>query len=134
MGVLVGLFLLGGGTYFVFSSQTPANMSATATGTVTSVEVSHRRRSRLCTPVAAFEVGGKPYTASTSVGVKPCPWTVGQPIAVMYDPASSTNAIVPSPGSTQVMPLIFIGAGALLTAGSAYRLVRKKAVKGGPNA
>ena len=137
VGIVVGLIFVAVGLVFVLSSKAPANMSATATATVTNVNISQsttsrngRRSAPSCTPVAGFTVGGKPYTASSSVGSSPCPWTVGQPVVVAYDPKSPANAMIPSTGAGQFMPWIVVGIGALAAAGSAYSLVRKKTNKG----
>ena len=129
--LLVGLIFLGMGTIFVVSSRAPANMSATATGTVTGIQIHERTSSSsstpTCIPVASFGVGGKTYTASMRAGSSPCPYAVGQQIAVAYDPASPANAIIPATGIYLYMPWLFAGIGALTTGGSLFSLVRSAA-------
>jgi hypothetical protein len=137
VGIVVGLVFVVVGVFLSSAMKTPANMSATMTGKVTSVTVSHgtttsssNSRTRTstststCSPVAGFMVDGKAYTASTSAGVSPCPWAVGQPIDVAYDPASPELATIPSKGGVQYMPLIFGGAGALLAIASVFSFIR----------
>ena len=134
VGLLVGLVFLGLGPIIVFTSRTPENMSATTTGTVTSVPVTYSSSSSTtsssptCSPVAQFSVGGMTYTARMSAGVWPCPWTVGQPIGVAYDPASPTNAMIPTTGILRFMPWIFSVIGALLTGATLRAWWRKKAL------
>jgi hypothetical protein len=131
VGLLVGLIFMGVGPIIFFTSQTPGNMSATTTGTVTSVPVKYSSSSSstssspTCTPVAQFAVGGQTYTARMSAGVWPCPWTVGQPIGVAYDPASPTNAMIPTTGMMRFMPWLFTVIGAL-AAGLSLRVWWRK--------
>jgi len=128
-GVFVGLVFVAVGFFTFASMRTPANMSATADGTVTIVHQSQGsststrsggRSGPTCTPVAGFVVDGKPYTATASGGVSPCPWTVGQPVTVAYDPASPASAMIPSKGFTQFLP----GVGALVAVGGLFSVVR----------
>ena len=141
VGIFVGLVFVGVGLFLSSSMKTPANMSATITGHVTSVTVSQSttssssRSSRstsssTCSPVAEFVVDDVPFTASTSVGVSPCPWSVGQPIAVAYDPTSPALATIPSKGGVTWMPWIFSGAGALVAVVSLFGFIRSVAELG----
>ena len=138
VGIVVGLLFLAFGLYGGFSSIAPANMSATITGTVTDVNLSEggttSRNGRVsppsCSPVAGFVVGGKQYTASSSAGVSPCPWALGQPIAVTYDPSSPAKAMIPTEGTARFMPWLVGGMGGLLAAGCSYALVRRRRAKG----
>ena len=132
VGLAVGLVFVAGALFFVFSTSAPANMSASATGTVTSIRVTQPIQSRStsqssgpsCFPVAEFAVGGKTYNASMSVGLSPCPWTVGQLVAVAYDPTAPTEAMIPATGQTKYLPWLFGGIGVLLAGWSLFSLVR----------
>ena len=135
VGVIVGLIFMGVAVVMFFTMRTPANMSATVTGTVTNVTVSQgttssngRRNSPSCSPVAGFVVGGKTYTVSSSMGASPCPWAVGQAVVVAYDPASPSSAMIQTKGMMRFMPWIFGGIGALAAFGCLFSSV-SKAVK-----
>jgi hypothetical protein len=137
-GIVIGLVFVAVGLFLSSTMKTPANMTATITGTVTSVNVSHstttssngsRRDNTACSPVAGFEVGGKTYTASTQIGTSSCP-PVGQPIVVAYDPASPALNTIPTKGGVSFLPWIFGGAGALVAVASLFSLIRSVAELG----
>ena len=108
--------------------STPTNMSATTTGTVVSVQLSSgTRTNRSCTSLAAFEVGGETYLAAPSGRVSPCPWAVGQSVAVAYDPTSTAEAMVPGAGWVQYLTLGFACFGVLALTGGLFAFVRSGA-------
>jgi hypothetical protein len=132
LGLLVGLIFVALGPIIFFTSQTPENMSATTTGTVTSVPIRHSTSTRtggstLCYAVAEFAVGGKTYTAKMLEGSWPCPWTVGQQVGVAYDPAAPTDAKIPTTGMMRFLPWIFTVIGALAAGASLRVWWREKA-------
>ena len=135
-GIAFGLILMA--LSFIVPSGTiaPANMSATATGTVARIQISQGSppasgstpNAVTCVPVAEFGVGGKTYsTASGPVGFLPCPWRVGQQVPVAYDPASPASAMVPNQEWARYLPWILAGLGALMTVGSLISFVRSVA-------
>jgi hypothetical protein len=131
-GIALGLVFVALSFIVPSGTTTPANKSATATGAVTRVQISQggppasgsTPTPSTCVPVAEFGVSGKTYTtASGPVGFLPCPWRVGQQVAVAYDPASPAGAMIPNQEWAHYLPWIFAGFGALMTIGSLISFV-----------
>ena len=116
--LIIGVVFVGLGLGVSAALSTPANLSATATGTVARLQFSGA--SRRCSPVAEFVVDGKTYQAFSSAQDKPCPYEVGQPIAVAYDPASPSSAGIPAIGIGRFVPMIFAVIGAPFLVGSLF--------------
>jgi hypothetical protein len=80
-----------------------------------------------CSPVAQFFVDGNGHTARSVLSQSPCPWSVGDPVTVTYEPSSiDSSARVKDGGDIliTVAKFIFVGAGALVGLTSIRRLVR----------
>jgi hypothetical protein len=86
-----------------------------------------------CTPVARFAVGRKSYSASSTLGISPCPVTLGQTVDVIYSTANpASNARVEMGTSvTQFLWLIPVLGGVVFLSSLFTFIVRAGSIAGG---
>jgi len=117
----------------LFAMSTPAYMSATTAGTVTSVRISSSSGARpevrllskpSCLPVAEFLVGRETYRASMPARSWPCSWSAGQQVTIAYNPDHPSQAMILATGWTKYRLWILAGSCALGTGASLVPLVR----------
>ncbi|KQR08560.1 DUF3592 domain-containing protein [Cellulomonas sp. Leaf334] len=76
---------------------------ATTHGTVVDLHVTTGRSgSRLCVPVARFEVDATTYTTRTGRSSSSCP-SIGSSVTVVYPTADPSGARVPPPAGTRLL-------------------------------
>jgi hypothetical protein len=103
-------------------TSAPANATVVQ-GRITSISVNDRG---LCSPVAEFFVDGVGHTAHAAVAQQPCPWHVGDTIAVSYLPGSAettARALVSTPIWLPLIGVLFLGCGLYVGITSIRKLV-----------
>jgi len=104
---LAALGLLGGAAWTYFKGQRTLQSRVTATGTVVELTQQNTSRGYILCPVVEFTIpSGERIRFTSEFGSRPASHTVGQSVAVRYDPAEPQKAEVESTMSLWLVPLI----------------------------
>lgn len=127
MGLCAGLAafgLLAGAVWAYFSQQRRMQSRVPATGTVVELAQRPGNRSTIFCPVVEFTVpSGEKIRFTSEFGSRPASHTIGQTVAVRYDPADPQKAEVESGMSLWLMPVIVGGMGVIACCLSVFFLV-----------
>ncbi|HEU0296886.1 MAG TPA: DUF3592 domain-containing protein [Anaerolineales bacterium] len=113
---LAALGLLGGAVWSYFKQQRTMQSRVAATGTV--VELTSRitasGRSTIICPVVEFTApSGEKVRFTSEFGSRPASHSIGQSVAVRYDPADPQKAEIESAMSLWLTPLILVFMGVI---------------------
>lgn len=113
---LAALGLLGGAVWSYFKQQRTMQSRVAATGTV--VELTSRitasGRSTIICPVVEFTApSGEKVRFTSEFGSRPASQSIGQSVAVRYDPADPQKAEIESAMSLWLTPLILVFMGVI---------------------
>ena len=113
---LAALGLLGGAVWSYFKQQRTMQSRVAATGTV--VELTSRitasGRSTMICPVVEFTApSGEKVRFTSEFGSRPASHSIGQSVAVRYDPADPQKAEIESAMSLWLTPLILVFMGVI---------------------
>jgi len=104
---LAALGLLGGAAWTYFKGQRTLQSRVAATGTVVELTQQNTSRGYILCPVVEFTIpSGERIRFTSEFGSRPASHTVGQSVAVRYDPADPQKAEVESTMSLWLVPLI----------------------------
>ena len=127
MGLCFGLAALGllaGAAWAYFSQQRKMQSRVPTNGTVVELAQRPGNRSTIFCPVVEFTVpSGETIRFTSEFGSRPASHTVGQVVAVRYDPADPQKAEVESDMSLWLMPAIVGGMGAIACCLSVFFLI-----------
>jgi len=121
MFLLFGLFsglaafgLLGGAAWTYFKQQRTMQSRVAATGTVVELTRQNTARGYILCPVVEFTIpSGEMIRFTSEFGSRPASHSVGQSIAVRYDPVDPQKAEVESAMSLWLAPLIMVFMGVI---------------------
>ena len=106
---LAAFALLGGAAWAYFKGQRTLQNRVAATGTVVKLTQQNTARGYILCPVVEFTIpSGERIRFTSEFGSRPASHTIGQSIAVRYDPADPQNAEVESTMSLWLVPLIMV--------------------------
>jgi hypothetical protein len=104
---LAAFALLGGAAWAYFSQQRKMQSRVATTGTVVELTRQNTTRGYILCPVVEFTIpSGEKIKFTSEFGSRPASHTVGQSVAVRYDPADPQKAEVESTMSLWLVPLI----------------------------
>jgi hypothetical protein len=124
--VIIGLVVIG----FLSSNNSAGAGEVKGTGIVTSLGSTSGNS---CTPVARFAVAGRSYSANATIGISPCPVSLGQTVDVIYssaDPASDARVQMGT-SVTQFVWLVPVLGGVGFLASLFTFIVRAGSIAGG---
>jgi hypothetical protein len=112
---LLGLGLLFLWSFFPSAYLPWSPLTASTEGTVVSMGTDVFGDAEMCDPEVEYVVGGRTYTAHPSSSADPCPWHVGGPADVRYNPDVPITGEVEMGGPwmwfTIALPLACLGGG-----------------------
>jgi hypothetical protein len=127
--LLFSLFFIGIGLVVLLGTRVPSSYTASATGMVTAVVDGPPVQAGGppgCSAEASFSVRGTTYLARPPgrLQVSPCPWQVGQPVTIKYDPAAPGSAdIVSDLGSPGLVAWVLLAFGGIVATGAVVLIV-----------
>ena len=111
---LAALGLLGGAAWTYFKQQRTMQSRVATTGTVVELTRQNTTRGYILCPVVEFTIpSGEKIRFTSEFGLRPASHTIGQSIAVRYDPADPQIAEVESAISLWLAPLIMVFMGVI---------------------
>ena len=111
---LAALGLLGGAAWTYFKGQRTLQSRVATTGTVVELTQQNTAHSYILCPVVEFTVpSGEKIRFTSEFGSRPASHSIGQSIAVRYDPADPHKAEVESAMSLWLAPLIMVFMGVI---------------------
>ena len=111
---LAALGLLGGAAWTYFKQQRTLQSRVATTGTVVELTQQNTTRGYILCPVVEFTIpSGEKIRFTSEFGSRPASHTIGQSIAVRYDPADPQKAEVESAMSLWLVPLIMVFMGVI---------------------
>ena len=111
---LAALGLLGGAAWTYFKQQRTLQSRVATTGTVVELTRQNTTRSYILCPVVEFTIpSGEKIRFTSEFGSRPASHTIGQSIAVRYNPADPQKAEVESAMSLWLVPLIMVFMGVI---------------------
>jgi hypothetical protein len=111
---LAAFGLLGGAAWTYFKQQRTMQSRVATTGTVVELTRQNTVRGYILCPVVEFSIpSGEKIRFTSEFGSRPAGHTIGQSIAVRYDPADPQKAEVESTMSLWLVPLIMVFMGVI---------------------
>ena len=111
---LAAFGLLGGAAWAYFSQQRKMQSRVATTGTVVELTQQNTTRGYILCPVVEFTMpSGERIRFTSEFGSRPASHTIGQSVAVRYDPADPQKAEVESAMSLWLAPLIMVFMGVI---------------------
>ena len=111
---LAAFGLLGGAAWTYFKGQRMLQSRVATTGTVMELTRQNTTRGYILCPVVEFTIpSGEKIRFTSEFGSRPASHTIGQSIAVRYDPADPHKAEVESAMSLWLVPLIMVFMGVI---------------------
>ena len=111
---LAAFGLLGSAAWAYFSQQRKMQSRVATTGTVVELTQQNTTRGYILCPVVEFTMpSGERIRFTSEFGSRPASHTIGQSVAVRYDPADPQKAEVESAMSLWLAPLIMVFMGVI---------------------